>query len=74
MDIVEIFRRLPPDLSKKLQLRLEDQPVSTHLLPEEALEIVNGVVRGISLTESLTAEQETLLSQVPEAVITKIFG
>jgi hypothetical protein len=74
MDIVEIFRRLPPDLSRNLQLRLEDQSVSTHLLKEEALEIVTDIVRGISISESLTTEQDTLLWQVPEAVITKIFG
>ena len=74
MDIFEILQSLPADLAHTIRLRLEDCPVSTHLLEEEALEIITDVVRDISLIESLTTEQESLLWQIPEAVVSKIFN
>jgi hypothetical protein len=79
MDIKDIFAQLPADIAKKLQLKLEDAVVSTHLMPDEALEIVEGAVRQLRIDLNLGNDEklrvvDSLLAMVPGAVISKIFG
>lgn len=73
MDIVEIFKALPPEVSRTLQLKLEDTPVSKYLLPEEVEEIVVGVINRLGPVAD-KPEIQPLLKQVPNAVVRKIFG
>jgi hypothetical protein len=79
MDIKEIFAQLPTDIAKKLQLKLEDAVVSTHLTPDEAQEIVEGAVSQLRIDLNLSNDEkfrmiDTLLSKVSGAVVSKIFG
>jgi hypothetical protein len=78
MNITQIMRQLPPALAKKLQTKLEDCAVSTHLTPDEAFEIVDGVVHQLRIEAQLGAdavdrEIDRLLSMVADAVVGAIF-
>lgn len=79
MDITEILAQLPPEMSKSLQLKLEDCAVSTHLTADEAREIVDGVVHQLRIEADLKDDEtdreiDKLLGMVTNAVIGKIFG
>ncbi len=74
MDITEIMDHLPPNVAHLLQLKLEDCAVSTHLTPEEALNILDEMVDQLHSELVLDKGTSYLLSQVPDAVVEKIFS
>jgi len=73
MDITEILAQLPTEVANSLQLKLEDCAVSTHLTPDEALDILDDVVRQLHSEFTLDIGVSHLLHQVPDAIVTKIF-
>jgi hypothetical protein len=79
MNIAQIMQQLPPALAKKLQTKLEDCAVSTHLTADEAFDIVDGVVHQLRIEAQLSAdatdrEIDRLLSMVADAVVGAIFA
>ena len=73
MDIQQIMSSLPPTVARKVQLRLEDTAVSTHLLPEEAREIVQALVDRL-LLEYSSPDEQRLLKLIPDAIVKRLFG
>jgi len=74
MDIAKILQSLPKDTASRLQLLLEDCAVSAHLLPEEAREILDAVVARLIEDIRPAEDVQRLLAQVPDAVVSKIYG
>lgn len=79
MDIAQILAKLPPDIARNLQLKLEDCAVSNHLTKDEAREILDGVVHQLRLDAQLKTDEidrnlDHLFSLITDAVIGKIFG
>lgn len=79
MDIVDILSKLPPPLSRSLQLRLENCAVSTHLTEDEARDIVDGVVHQLRIEAQLSGDElmrevDYLFAMITDSVVGKIFG